>query len=92
MKKKKPKSNFKDPIIFDLIEQVTKAVPKGKSEAYVTTYISKAMWRRWNKALGYPPNTKPTAWLGISKTHRVYGSETIVVNKPGQWAISIGKK
>lgn len=74
-------------LINALIAQVTKAAAGG-SELNVVTRISRPMWRMWNEANGHHPDTEPTAWLGQDLTRRVYGSETIVVDDPGLWAVS----
>lgn len=60
----------------------------GASERNVKTYISRPLWRLFNQELGHAPDIEPTAWLGIGETHRVYGSETIVVDTPALWSAS----
>ncbi len=73
-----------------LVHQVTKAVPKksGGCESDVTTVITRPLWRRWCRAVGLPKNCEPTGWVGITKTRRVYGSKTIVVESDVEVAIS----
>jgi len=75
-------------IVRHLVQQVTRAVPKGGSERDVTTIITKSMWDDWCKATGIPCGTKPGGWNGIVDTNRVYGSETIVVKSPLYAAVS----
>lgn len=75
-------------VVCALIGMVNDATPKGGNEADVTTLISRPMWRMFNRALGHPPDVKPTGWLGIGKTHRVYGSETIIVGSEAIYSVS----
>lgn len=72
-----PPSKEDREIMIALIGQVANAA-QGSVETKVRTVISRPMWRAWCRAVGVPQNSKPTAWLGIGKTIRVYGSETIV--------------
>lgn len=77
-------------LISALIGQVTMAAA-GDTELNVITYITRPLWRQFNQTLGEVKDVEPTPWLGIGKTHRVYGSETIVVETPGLWAVSFNK-
>lgn len=79
-----------DAIARALIHQVAIAVPKGagKSEQNVRTWISRQMWTKWCEFTGDDPRSLPTAWSSGKECRRVYGSETIIVNKPGMWAAS----
>lgn len=70
-----------DEILCALIGQVADAARPCHSELEVTTLITRPMWNAFLRATKTPENTAPTAWLGIGKTHRVYGSETIVVER-----------
>jgi hypothetical protein len=74
-------------IMLGLISQVQRAA-RGASEVHVTTLISKPMWEAFCRATGMPKNSKPTEWLGIHKTKRVFGSETILVKSRAHFAIS----
>lgn len=65
-------------IMCALIGQVAKAA-SGNAETSVTTIITRPMWNAFLRAVDAPCDTNPTPWLGIEKTFRVYGSETIVV-------------
>lgn len=75
-------------IVHALIEQVSKAVPKGRTETAVRTIISRPLWRLFNRELGHPEDVEPTGWVGIHKTHRVYGSETVVVESDKLFSFS----
>jgi len=74
-------------IMRALINQVTKAAD-GDVERNVITFITRPMWVAWCRAVGSPEDSEPTDWLGIDKTHRVYGSKTIVIEKPGMESMS----
>lgn len=74
-------------LIAALISQVFDAA-KGDNEQTVVTYISRPMWREWNKATDSPVDCEPTGWVGIHETRRVYGSETIVVESDHMWSFS----
>jgi len=83
--------NNDEELMCALIAQVAKACPKGKAETSVTTIITRPLWRQWCRAVGMPQNSKPTGWIGIDKTNRIYGSETIVVESKAKVAISFVK-
>jgi hypothetical protein len=66
-----------------------KAVPPCGNERDVKTIITRPLWRAWLRSNGDDENIEPTAWLGVGKTHRIYGSETIVIERDYMAAISI---
>lgn len=74
-------------IFCALVEQVSKAVPKGGSEQDVRTIITRPMWNSFCRAVEIPENSIPTDHIGI-KSIRVYGSETIVVESEKMAACS----
>lgn len=76
-----------DEVMCALIGQVAQAA-RGSVECDVTTIITRPMWNAFCRATKMPENSEPTAWLGIHKTRRVYGSETIVVDRPEMASIS----
>jgi len=82
MKLKSP-SPQDDLILCELIHQVQKATPKPGSEQDVTTYISGPMWKAFCRSIKMPENSRPTEWLGIHKTNRVFGSKTIIIKSNG---------
>ncbi len=63
-----------DTIMCELIQQVTKAVPAGKSELAVTTVITLPMWQAWCRAVELPTWALPHHGWGV------YGSFTIVLD------------
>jgi hypothetical protein len=85
--KKRKISPSDQTIMLELISQVQRAA-KGASEVHVTTLISRPMWAAFCRATGMPKNSKPTEWLGLHKTRRVFGSETILVKSRANFAIS----
>jgi len=74
-------------IISAMIEQVSKAVPKGGNETDVITLVSRPMWRAWCRAVGIPEFSEPTEWKGCH-TFRIYGSRTIIVESEQMAAAS----
>lgn len=74
-------------IMCALIGQVAHAAA-GKSETSVTTIITRPMWNAFLRATGSPENSDPTAWKWPKETHRVYGSETIVVDSEEMASVS----
>jgi hypothetical protein len=76
-------------IMMALIGQVANAAATiNGSERDVTTIITRPLWRRWNRATGCNENDEPTEWLGAHNTRRIYGSETIVIDRPGLASVS----
>lgn len=83
-------------IMCNLIGQVLIALRSGQrdfpekpsSEMNVRTVITRPMWNAFCRASGIQENSEPTAWLGIHKTRRVFGSETIVVESDEWWSAS----
>ena len=76
-----------DEILRSLVHQVSKAAMSG-SERDVITYISRPLWKLWCHAVGYPEDSEPTQWLGLHKTRRVYGSETVVLKSDLLFSVS----
>lgn len=76
-----------DEILRHLVHQVSRATPKGKTEAAVTTIITRPMWNAFCRAINIPEDSEPTGWIGPMSV-RVYGSNTIVVDMPEMAAIS----
>lgn len=77
-------------IVPALVRQVMAclhSMPPGCNERDVRTYISRGMWRAFVAELGLPGG-EPTEWKG-KDTRRVYGSETIVIERPGMWSFSV---
>lgn len=70
-----------------LIKQVMDA-RGGQSEVNVRTVISRPLWRLWLEATGSSPDDEPTDWRPDFSCRRVYGSETVVIEHPGLWAVS----
>lgn len=77
-----------DRTMRDLIQQVQRAMPPGKTEDAVTTRISRPMWNRFCRATGMPENCKPTELRGIHNTRRVFGSRTIIVESDQEFSVS----
>lgn len=76
-------------IVCALIDQVTKAVPPGRSEQAVTTWISRPLWERFMRFCGEDAKVLPTEWLmPIELTRRVYGSRTIIVESELEFSVS----
>lgn len=73
-------------IARELMHQVALCA-KGDAETTVRTWISRPLWEAFCRFTGAPEGQMPTPWLGIHKTHRVYGSETIVVESDAMFAI-----
>lgn len=71
-----------------LIMGVRRAVPPGKNERSVTTFITLPMWRLWCRAADLPEDCEPTEWLGWEATRRVYGSRTVIIAGDGLLAYS----
>lgn len=76
-----------DDVMRALALQVAKAA-RGNTEVDVTTIITKPMWKAFLRAVGEPENSKPTPWLGLNKTIRVWGSKTIVVKSKRMASVS----
>lgn len=76
-----------DEIGRDLIKQVATAMPRNGTEQNVVTHVSRPMWRAWCRFVQMPEDSRPTAWFGIG-THRIYGSETIIVESNEFFAVS----
>ncbi len=74
-------------IMCALVGQVQKAA-QGRSERDVTTLISRPMWNAFCRATELKEDTSPSEWLGIHKTARVYGSKTIIIERPDFWSVS----
>lgn len=74
-------------IARNLMRQVQKAAG-DRVETEVRTVITRPMWKAFLRFTGAPEGTEPTAWLGIKNTHRVYGSETIVIESEDMWSVS----
>lgn len=83
-----------DKVMRSLVRQVSKATPRNGSEVDVRTYISQPMWDLFCKATGIPIGTKPTEWIGIKDTCRVFGSETIILDRRDyiSWSETIVKR
>ena len=77
-------------IVQRLIEGVAAAVPKGGTEMDVVTHITRPLWQLWCEAMGDPPDTEPTPWIG-KDTKRVFGSLTLVYDRPGYSARSLAR-
>jgi hypothetical protein len=82
-------------IMCALIGQVSKArdaIQRDRGgccpETVVTTVISRPMWDAFCRATGTPVGTAPTPWLGLGHTHRVYGSETHIMESDEMYAFS----
>lgn len=82
-------------IMLALIGQVADAHANLKknicgpcTEADIQTIISRPMWNAFCRATKMPENSKPTPWLGIHKTRRVYGSATHVVESEHMFSFS----
>jgi hypothetical protein len=92
----KPKPTSRE-IMPALITQVMRAAgPTPTPETEVKTYISRGMWTQFligtGMTLRAAKKTNPTGWIGIGKTHRVYGSETIVIESPELFSWSVRPK
>jgi hypothetical protein len=87
---KKPTQLDQD-IMRQLISRVARSMPKGGSEQDVTTFISRPMWKSWCRAVGIKTNSEPTAWIGV-RSHRVYGSKTIIVEAAHLFAVCVVSK
>lgn len=74
--------------VADAHANLRKNICGPSTEADVQTIISRPMWDAFCRATKTPVGTKPTAWLGIGKTHRVYGSETHVVESEHMFSFS----
>lgn len=82
-----------------LIKQVMRAQGTPTSttpETEVKTYISRGMWTQFLIGTGMTrkqaEKTNPTGWIGYGKTHRVYGSETIIIESPELFSWSVCPK
>lgn len=80
-----------DRVTLALIRQVTQARPLNGTEMDVRTYISRPLWGDFCEELGMPRDTEPTGWIGIKETNRVYGSETIIIEREDRisWSTAI---
>lgn len=83
-----------DKVMCSLVRQVSKATPRNGNEVDVRTCISQPMWDLFCKATGIPIGTKPTEWIGIKDTCRVFGSETIILDRRDyiSWSETIVKR
>lgn len=74
-------------VAFELHRQVAKAA-HGQNSHHVTTVITRAMWQVFLRGLGLPDTNEPNNETLLSKTRRVAGSHTVVLDVPGMWAVS----
>lgn len=74
-------------VAFELHRQVSKAA-HGQNFHLVTTVITRAMWQIFLRGIGLPENEEPNSETLLSKTRRVAGSHTVVLDVPGMWAVS----
>jgi len=74
-------------LAWNLHSQVTKAA-QGHEYRHVTTYITRPMWQAFLRGIGLPDTDEPNEDPCFDKARRVAGSRTVVVDKPGMWAIS----
>lgn len=58
------------------------------SERDVETFITRPMWDAFCREARIPVPSMPTAWKGVGKTIRVFGSETRVIESSEWWCIS----
>lgn len=84
-------------IMSALITQVMRAAgPTPTPETEVKTYISREMWTLFLIGTGMTRRlalkTNPTGWIGMGKTHRVYGSETIIIESDQIFSWSVRPK
>ena len=75
-------------VAFELHRQVAKAAHGVQNFKYVTTIITRAMWQVYLRGTGLPETDEPNDEVEFSKSRRMAGSKTIVVDVPGMWAVS----
>lgn len=75
-------------VLRALMRQVHRAMPAGQSERSVKTLITRPMWRAFLRSIKEPENLEPTDWIGLRRTVRVWGSETIVIESSEFFSIS----
>lgn len=87
-----PASKLDNEIIRRLVEQVRLAVPKGGSEKDVITVITRPMWRRFLRYIGINSDIDPVFSKSAKNNLTVYGSETIVVERPYEASFSYARE
>lgn len=61
-----------------LVQQVLQAAA-GTDERFVTTLVTRPLWRLWMRFSELPEDDEPTDWIGFEHTRRIFGSRTIII-------------